>query len=396
METVIDETSGQTLDPFEFHGHPVSCIAGLGGSAPLPDPSYAFHTPYVPVARGHAHFLVRFTNLQARRGSLVLRVHMLPDQPGATAQMVTSHRVQLNWLAHHGGEMHLRFEAFRGARYALMGVVPDQIDASAEGLAVTLDRPATDADIGAAGEAAEARSTTYGSETIRPVATPLLLSMDPPSFAQPVSQPCTARQIREPAFRARCNALGLTIGRAETWQSAYAVQALERYGVLQAGARGLVLGQVDPAVMQALAAAGTSCHHVALNTDRQGAGATTGPVIDPVTLPGDLFAFDFLLSIRSTDTMGGDRPRGSFIEQAMECLRPGGLAVHLVAHHPDPGSLPILAFDRNGLEQVALALISRGHQMARLKPPTVQHGLEMGDDFAVPFGLIAVRAALIR
>ena len=393
MEAVMDESSGRSLDPFEFHGHPASCIAGLGGPTPLPDPSYAFHTSYVPVARGHAHFLVRFTNLQARRGSLVLRVHMLPDEPGAVAQMVTSHRVQLNWLAHHGGEVQLRFEAFRGARYALMGLVPDQLDASAEGLAVTLDRPATEQDLASAGEATEARSTVYGSETVRSAPMPLLLSLEPPSFAQPVSQPCTTKQLREPAFRARCRSLGLT-DRAGTWDSAYAVQALDRYGMLQAGARGLILGYADPAVTQALTAAGTSCHQVALSPNEN--GAETRPLVDPAALPEDLFAFDFLLSVRSTDTLGSDRLTSSFIEKGMECLRPGGLAVHVVSHHPAPATLPIVAFDRNGLERSALALISRGHQVARMKPPLAQHAIEVRNDSAISFGLITRRATLIR
>lgn len=392
---MTDDTPGQSLDPFEFHGYPASCIAGLGGPAPLPDPSYAFHTSYVPVARGHAHFRARFTNLQARRGSLVLRVHMLPDEPGATAQMVTSHRVQLNWLSHHGGEAQLRFEAFRGARYALMGVVPDQLDASADDLEVTLDRPATEQDLAAGGEAAEARSTVYGSKTVRPAPVSLLLSLEAPSFAQPVSQPCTARQLREPAFRTRCSSLGsLPVDRAERWQIAYAIQALDRYGMLQPGARGLVLGNVDPALTLALTAAGTSWHQVALA--QNGGGEGEGQAVDPADLPAELFAFDFLLSIRGSDALSSGQLAASFIEKGMECLRPEGLAVHVVGHHPAPATLPIVAFDRNGLERIALSLISRGHQMARMKPALAQHSPEMGNDFVIPFGLITRRAPLIR
>lgn len=390
----MDDTAGQPLDPFEFHGHPVSSIAGLGGAGPLPDPTYAFHTPYVAVARGHAHFLIRFSNLRARRGSLLLRVHMLPDEPGAVASMVTSHRVQLNWLAHHGGETRLRFEAFRGARYALMGVTPDQLDASAEGLSITLDRPADVDDIAGNGEAAEARSTAYASDTVQTAPLPLLLSLEPPLFAQPVSQPCTAAQLREPAFRDRCKALGaLTGDRIGQWQTAYAVQVLDRYGLLQAGARGLILGQADPLLERGIAAAGVMSHRVILGEN--GTDPST-PVMDPAALPGDLFAFDFLLSVRTTDLLGGDRQALDLIERSMECLRPGGLAVHVVGHHPHPTLSPAVAFDRNGLERVAVALISRGHQMARLKPPLVRHRLESSRDGVVPFGLVARRAALIR
>ncbi|SEN63775.1 hypothetical protein SAMN05192583_3217 [Sphingomonas gellani] len=392
----MDEPSGQSLDPFEFHGHPASCIAGLGGSVPLPDPSYAFHTPYVPVARGHAHFLVRFANLQARRGSLVLRVHMLPDEPGATAQLVTSHRVQLNWLAHHGGETQLRFEAFRGARYALMGVVPDQLDAHAEGLSIILDRPATAEDLAITGDVAEARSTIFGSATVKPVPVPLLLSLDAPSFAQPVSQPCTAKQMRETTFRDRCRSLGLPTDTPEDWQRAYAVQALDRYGMMQPGARGLMLGQDHAVVRRALEAAGASCHRLSLrDTSSQGEPAD-GFTIDPATLPGELYGFDFLLSIRVTDGLGDGRTAALFLEQTMECLRPGGLAVHMMGYHPASSTIPTVTFDRNGLERVAVALISRGHQVARMKPALAQHRVMAGEGGVVPFGLITQRAALIR
>lgn len=385
----MDDMSGQTLDPFRFHGHPVSSITGLGGTGPLPDPTYAFHTAYVPVARGHAHFLVRFTNLQARRGSLLLRIHMLPDEPGAVAKLVTSHRVQLNWLAQHGGETRLRFEAFRGARYAIMGLVPDQLDASAEMLTIILDRPASEDDRAAVGDP---RYTAYGSETIRTVSAPLLLSLEPCSFAQPVSQPCTTEQLQEPAFRKRCDTLSnLPADPMERWQVAYALQVLDRYGVLQDGARGLILGRQNHWVEHAVIAADASFYRVEL--DHTGGEA---PVIDPADFPADLFAFDFLLSIRATDTLGNSRAAGGFIERVMECLRPNGLAVHLVGYHPDPSLLPSVAFDRNGLERVAFGLISRGHQTARLKPALTEHLSKGSLASAIPFGLIARRATLIR
>ena len=174
------------LDPFAFYGNPSSNIVGLGGTSPPPEPTYGFHTDYVPVSRGHAHFTVKFDQLAARKGTLWLRIHMLPNEPGATARMVTGHRVQLNWLAHHGGSIDLCFEAFRGATYSIMGVVLDQTDASALALSVTLDRPASAAELtDSAGVQGEAQATTFGSAGIKPAA--LLLSPDQSSFSLPVS-----------------------------------------------------------------------------------------------------------------------------------------------------------------------------------------------------------------
>lgn len=387
MDNVSDESNELALDPFAFHGHPASAIIGLGGERPLPDPSYAFHTPYVPVARGHAHFIVRFTDLKARRGSLVLRVHMLPGEPGATARMVTSQRLQLNWLAHHGGETRLRFEAFRGATYAIMGLVPDQTDASADALSVTLDRPADARETAATGGATAAQATAFGDTAMRPAS--MLLALDPPTFASPVSQPCTADQLREPAFRARVGRRRVPAGeQAGTWTSAYVVQVLDRYGLLRPGARGLALGEPGAWVRDAIAAAGATCRVVAL-------GAGEGDCIDPATLPGELFAFDFLLTIRAVDGFANDAVARAFVESAMECLRPGGFAVHVVGHVPEARTTPGLWFDRNGLQRLALALISRGHEVARLRPAPTQRLLSAPGDAAFPFGLVARRAGSI-
>lgn len=384
----MDDAPGRSLDPFEFHGHPASAIAGLGGGAPLPDPSYGFHTSYVGVARGHAHFLVKFTNLRARRGSLVLRVHMLPDEPDATARMVTSHRVQLSWLAHHGGETRLRFEAFRGARYALMGVIPDQLDASADDLTITLDRPADETAPLPGADADEARATAFASETIKAVSAPLIVSVEAPSFAHPVSQPCTVRQLRETAFRNRCRALSdMPDDPAACWEIAYAVQVMERYGVLRPGSRGIGFATRNPAVERAVTSMGATIGHFPSNEDGQN---------DLTELTDDLFAFDFLYSIRAVDELDDRGAAIRFIERAMECLRPGGLAVHVVGHRAESTSPQYTTFDRNGLERIAFALVSRGHQAARLKPPLASHTLESGADGVVPFGLVARRAALIR
>lgn len=391
-DTKSDAIGPRTLDPFDFHGHPTSVIKGLGGEAPLPDPTYAFHTRYVPVARGHAHFTVRFDHLRAKRGTLWLRIHMLPGGDGAPARMVTGQRVQLNWLSHHGGEIHMRFEAFRGATYAIMGLVPDESDVSADNLTIILDRPASEDDQAEGATFAEAQSTTYASDTIRVAS--LMLSTDPALFAAPVCQPCTPGQLRDRAFRGWQKQIASAAGdAAAAWQLAYVLQAFERYGLLKPGARGLAIGAQSSEVAGLLSVHGLTCDTVGLSD----ADEDVRPVgsIHPGALPGDFFAYDLIFSIRATDRLASERSAQAFLESAMECLRPGGLAVHVVAHRLSQHDVPLVSFDRNGLEKIMLAMISRGHQTARLKPVFQHTKAERTEDGLIPFGIITRRAASI-
>jgi len=391
-DTPSDSAGPRTLAPFDFHGNPASVIRGLGGDGQLPDPTYAFHTNYVPVARGHAHFTVKFDQLRAKRGTLWLRIHMLPGGDGAPARMVIGQRVQLNWLSHHGGEIHMRFEAFRGATYAIMALVPDETDASADNLTIALDRPASEDDQNDGATFAEAQTTSYASDTIRGAS--LMLSTDAALFAAPVCQPCTPTQVRDRAFRRWQKQLdSSTQDVAAAWQVAYVMQALERYGLLQPGARGLAFGDKSSAVARLLTANDVTCDTIGLSDADD--DIRPDAAIHPAALPGDFFAYDLILSIRATDTLSSERSAQAFLETAMECLRPGGLAVHVVAHRLTDHQSPPVSFDRNGLEKIILAMISRGHQAARLKPVFQHTKVEPTADGLIPFGIILRRAASI-
>ena len=394
---VLAAGDGLLLDPFEFHGHTASCIVGLGGDLPNPDPHYAFHTNYVAVARGHAHFNVRFSNLRARFGTLWLRVHMLPSEPGSAAHMVTSARMQLNRLVLHGGDTSVKFEAYHGATYALMGVILDRTDAAADGLAIHLDRPfgsVEDDDLLSINEAA---GTTFGTEAVKRAAQ--LISLDQPTFALPVSQSFTPAQVTEPEFkRWPVPRQPETIEAA--WTYAYLLQTLDLYGVLQQGARGLVIGDLPDSVARVMTERGVVYENVGLSgVDIRPAEEAAANLrqIDPANLRSELVAFDFLCSICVTDRFLDESLAGGFVERSMECLRPGGLAVHVVTTCADVSrdERGMVCFDRNGIERIGLGLVSRGHDVARLKPPTARTSNDMDRSAQIPFGLIARRARSI-
>lgn len=331
MSAELGAIAPQALDPFGFFENMTSRVLGLGGNAPGHDPAYAFHTPYVAVARGAARFDVRFDGLQARRGTLVLRVHMLPDAPGAAAVLVASSRIQLNRLVQNDGAVSIDFQGYAGFTYALLGQIPDRSDATAQGLGITLDRPAVGGEATSASD--DVRTTTFGSDAVHP--TPLLISAEPPSLAAPVSQACTAEQMAEPTWAARCRALGLPRDPdPDLWPRVFATEVLRLYGLIEPGAHGSVSDGAG--ILDGLVA----------HDDGHRSGA-----------PDYLCSSDLLMEpITSVEARIGTM---------LDRLRPGGLAI-LFLPLARPGAAAGL--DRAGVDRLALRLVSRRHEVAQVRP----------------------------
>ena len=356
-------TAPRLLDPFEFHGYTASVITGIGGKTPNTDPSYAFHSCYVPVARGHAHFTIRFVNLRAKLGTLVLRVHMLSSVPGSVARMVTSERIQLNRLVHRGGEVTVRFEAFRNMTYAIMGLVAGETDAGADDVIITLDRPfdpaASDDQLDM-----EFEDSRFGREDIR--GSKYLVSAEPPSLARPGSQAATVSQLKTPEYEAWAKRLGAkTRNPLEIWGYAYVSQILAVYRLMGEGANGLVLGSVDPVWLQWARQEGVN---LSLVSDASPEEALAAPdcdyrQIDLEYPPEDLVNFDFVCSFTACAQLDDAVAAVRLIERSLDMLRPSGFGIHVFG---TGASSPHL--DRIAIERTALTLISRGHQVAQLHP----------------------------
>jgi hypothetical protein len=443
MSEVIGTTEATALDldPFSFFAGTASRVTGLGGSSPGHDPSYVFHTPYVRAAPGRATFTVRFTGMVAKRGTLVLRVNMLPLEAGAHARLVTSERVQLNRLiAQQNGEISLTFEAFRNVSYAIYGSMSDDGQVSADALTVTLDRPDDGSEY--RGALAEARNTIFGTDRIRPSSQ--LLSTDRATMADPVSQMCTSNQFDEPAYHEWAARLHEPVRRhRKQWEFIYILQALRRYGMIQPGARGLGFGvgrEPLPALMAAMGATvvGTDLPPDHVDTAAWFASGQHGSAIeslrrpdlcddatfaervsfvpaDMTSIPGELVNFDFCWSSCAYEHLGSIKAGLKFVEDSLQSLRPGGLAVHttefnLTSNDETMDNAGTVIFRRRDMEQLALALISRGHEVAQIKldtgdtpldqhidmPPysgDMQLKLVLGRFVTTSFGLIVRKAA---
>lgn len=366
MNPVMDEgkvAGPLTLDPFSFHGYTSSVVKGIGGQAPNADPSYAFHTEYVRLARGRAHFAVTFTDLHARQGTLVLRVHLLPDEPGSVASMVTSERIQLNRLVQNHGHIEVSFEAFRGATYALMGLVAGETDASATGVRVTADRP-YDAAEDVAGARGDGLPTRFGDmSNFRTTAH--IISLDSPTLTQPVSQIATPDQFLEPIFenwRQRLAPASEDI--FDHWSLIYLLQALSTYGMIEKGAKGLIIGPIDRSFIDLAIACG--CNLTILDRTDPGplpVGAEyrhAGDLSD--FMSEDLFDFDFLGSCHLGDRFDTVGDVDLIMHWAFKYLRPMGMAVHVVG----TGSRSP-HFKRSELERLALNFLSSRHDVGQFR-----------------------------
>ena len=408
------------LDPFGFFLGAASRIRGLGGTGPNPDPDYAFHTPYVEAAPGPARFTVRFDGLQAKNGTLLLRVHMLPTEPGGRARMVNSERIALNRLILKDSAISIAFEGFHDVTFAVAGFIHGETDAAATGLTILLDRPA---DPNArASHSVEAKGTAYGNAPVQ--AAPFLLSTEPPTLASPVTQVATAAQLRESVaggWMARLRPKGNS--GPEHWRKVYTLEALRRYGMLQEGAVGLGFEPSPSGVPAALAAMRTKVvaafpsrpgHPLDADTlkrDLANRAPCDKALFDQNVsvgiaswrrIPEDLVNFDFLWSARANERLYSVAAATRFVEDAMLCLRPGGLAVHVMSYDLSPGGRSVPTTDRillqqGDIERIALLLVSRGHQVAQFK-------IEANDPICAPpahgiarptmVGIIARRARL--
>jgi hypothetical protein len=383
-ETARDSVGELDLDPFAFQPGKASAIVGLGGADPHDDPGYAFHTDYVHAAEGPCHFNIRFSGLTAKNGTLQLRVHMFVDDDNPRLLLGNSARLQFNRLIQQGSTTYIRFDGFRNVRYALYGNILGATDARADALRVTLDRPASDDDEPVS-HAAELRNTDYGHGAARPVS--MMVSSDPPTLLYPESQSATKKQLRESVYAEWNNKLGMdTRAPRNGWAAAYVLQALRSYGMLEEGARGLAFGASNDAMIEVVRSLGS-------NVD-------VGTVPERSDeLPGSFVNYDFLWSVDAL-ARRDEETIGATIISLMQCLRPGGLAVHVLPFltGTDQRSFSDVAnaIRRGDAERITLSMISRNFEAARLKISCVdpivddtQSGLELG-----AFGLIFRKPAI--
>jgi len=384
------------LDPFGFLVDYRSAITPLGGKEHSPDPRYVFHTPYVEFRPGRVLFTVRFEGLRATFGELRVNINAFIPGSGRDAIFVTSARLHLADATAVERGLAISFMTVAGASYAAYGYCTEGTDARATGLSLRAEQ------LEASDEATAQQPllpTSLGATDL--LAATRLVTDEPASFANPVSQAMTPAQTEEADFRKWASRLApRPATSAEQWRLAFIAQALDRYGMLRAGARGIGWGEESRSLAPIFASA--QCEAL-LATIPEGAGeaaiawnafncsaldATPGPdgslpglVVSLAEQPADRRGFDFLWTIGAAEQGYAAGSSADLLIERMGVLRPAGYAVHMfdmAATGDDPRGVP-----RSDVERLAVTLIARGFSV-------VQLNFDNGGEAAglSPFGLI--------
>jgi SAM-dependent methyltransferase len=178
-----------------------------------------------------------------------------------------------------------------------------------------------------------------------------------PSLVHPVSQACTQSQMTDPAYAWWCAQFREEPRmHRKQWEFCYILQALARNGMIAPGMKGLGFGVGEEPISAVLAARGVEILATDLQIEEavalgwvdtaQHAGnlaalnnrAICAPnefnrlvsfrSLDMNAVPEDVTGFDFCWSACALEHLGSINKGLQFIERSLDCLKPGGVAVH--------------------------------------------------------------------
>jgi hypothetical protein len=207
----------------------------------------------------------------------------------------------------------------------------------------------------------------------------------------------TASQIHSPVFQQWCAAIDHPVGpHRKLWEWVYIARALECQGALRAGKRGLGFGVGRERLVSAFAARG--CEIVATDMAADAAeaagwtetaqysGSLAGlntfglcpaadfdarvgfRVVDMNAIPADLRSFDFLWSSCALEHLGSLQRGWNFVLASLDCLKPGGVAVHTTEFNLSSGTHtvergPTVFYRESDVLELAAELRRRGSEI---------------------------------
>lgn len=188
---------------------------------------------------------------------------------------------------------------------------------------------------------------------------------------------CNARDFAADWYRDSLSLLkeGPLLHRKQ-WEFCAIARVLRERGLLEPGRRGLgfavgleplpalfrslgveVLATDQPATAEARSLWGADAGQLCLEPDR---------AVDMRHLPDDLGTFDFLWSAGSFEHIGGIDAGLDFVVAAMDCLRPGGVAVHTTEFNCGAGHLEgehLSLYRQGDFARLADRLAARGDRL---------------------------------
>lgn len=211
---------------------------------------------------------------------------------------------------------------------------------------------------------------------------------------------CTEAQLTSPAFRYWIHRLGAKCEmHRKLWEHGYVVQSLFERGMLEDGKRGLVFAVGQEPLPALFASFG--CQIVAtdldaaderskdwIETDQHATAVeslyredlcdselfsqrVTYRPVDMNVIPSDLVDFDFTWSTCSFEHLGSIELGLEFLYRQMDCLKPGGVAVHttefnLTSNDRTQQEGKIVIFRRRDIEEIVHRLRRDGHEVEPL------------------------------
>jgi hypothetical protein len=268
---------------------------------------------------------------------------------------------------------------------------------------------------------------------------------NPPRSAAPLHcQACTRYQIESPSFLYWAQRLGERPGglHRKLWEWCFITQALHERGSLAAASKGLGFAVGTEALTALFASSG--CTIVAtdleqmeaseagwVQSDQHAAGLEAlnrkgicaadefarnvrFQNVDMRDIPDSLREFDFIWSSCALEHLGSLQLGEDFVVSAMDCLRPGGVAVHTTELNCDSNENTVetggsVVYRQRDIERLAERLRGLGHSMEPLdfhtgdtdadrivdEPPyggKAHIKLRIGGFASTSFGLIVTKA----
>jgi hypothetical protein len=211
------------------------------------------------------------------------------------------------------------------------------------------------------------------------------------------SRLCTEEQFFTPEYLEWCSRIHETPRlHRKQWEFCYIAEALAERGLLGDGRRGLGFGvgqeplpalfanlgcavvatDLDLASAQAAGWVATSQHTdglaslnaLGLCSEEQFGRLVSFRTVDMSDIPADLSGFDFVWSSCSCEHIGSIDLGKRFVVRAMDCLRPGGVAVHttefnVASNFSTVSTGGTVLFRRTDIEALADHLIAAGHDI---------------------------------
>lgn len=216
-----------------------------------------------------------------------------------------------------------------------------------------------------------------------------------PTLKKTVSQLCTASQFEESEYRSWCEQLATPPDkRRKLWEHVFILAALDQNNMLNAGNSGIGFGTGEEPLPSYFAKLGINVmatdapddcadiwsisrqhaesaetlFHENIVEREKFAHHVTHSLVDMNSIPPDLQDYDFCWSACALEHLGSIEKGLQFIENSLDCVKPGGLIVHTTEFNLDSNeetveNKALSIFRRKDIERLLRKLASAGHEV---------------------------------